>query len=104
MPIPLIQTNFLTRNPEVGLKARARNRTLPWVRLRLAAAFGQAGELDEARQELDAARALIAPAARAEYATLAIYHSQAQYQHPEFIACGAPTLYAGLSKAGMPEA
>jgi len=85
------------------LKARARNWQLPWIRLRLAAAFGKIGELDQAREELDAARLLVAPAARTEYANLAAYRSQPQFQHPEFLARGAPTLYAALGKAGMPE-
>jgi len=86
------------------LKAQARNRLSANVRFRLAAAFGQAGELDEARRELDAARALAAPAARADLATLTAYRSQPQYQHPAFIARHVSTLYAGLAKAGMAEA
>jgi tetratricopeptide (TPR) repeat protein len=95
-------------NAEEGLawllKARAKNGLLPWVRLRLAATFGQLGELDEARKELDAARALVAPAMRPGYATLSVYRAQPQFQHPQFVARQAPALYAGLAKAGMPEA
>jgi len=86
------------------LKARARNGQLPWVRLRLAATFGRLGELDQARNELAAARSLIASVMRPGYATLAIYRSQPQFQHPHFVTRQAPVLYAGLAKAGMPEA
>jgi DNA-binding response OmpR family regulator/TolB-like protein/Flp pilus assembly protein TadD len=86
------------------LKARARNPLLPHVRLRLAAAFGQVSELDEARKELEAARAFAAPAARADFATLAVYRSQPKLQHADFIAQHGPTYYVGLCKAGMPEA
>ncbi|HTU54932.1 MAG TPA: hypothetical protein VMF62_13270, partial [Acetobacteraceae bacterium] len=86
------------------LKARAKNWTLPWVRLRLAAALGQVGERNEARGELEAARSLVAPARRADYATLAVFRAQPQLQHPEFLARNASALYVGLGKAGMPGA
>jgi len=86
------------------LKARARNPLLPCVPFRLAAAFGQMGELDLARRELVAGRSLVPPAARTDLGTLRAFRSQPQYQHPEFIARHARTLYAGLGKAGMPDA
>jgi len=86
------------------LKARARNRLFPWVRFSLASVLGQMGELDEARRELEVARSLAAPAARGDYATLTAYRSHPQFQHPEFLARAAPTIFAGLAKAGVVDA
>jgi tetratricopeptide (TPR) repeat protein len=87
-----------------SLRARARLPLTWYAPLRLAAVFGQLGELGEARRELAAARSLVHPASRGDFATLAMYRRQPSLQHPDFIAQCGPTLFAGLLKAGMPEA
>jgi two-component system, OmpR family, response regulator len=79
------------------LGARAANPNLAYVRIRLAAAFGEIGEIDEARRELVAARS------GGDYPTLAALAGEPQMQHPDFRAQCEPTFYAGLRRAGMAE-
>jgi two-component system OmpR family response regulator len=86
------------------LKARAINPDIPATHIRLAATYGLLGEHEEASRALDAARLLVAPAARGDLATLAAFRSQPGVQHPDFVAIAEPTLYAGLRNAGMSEA
>ena len=83
------------------LKARASNPDLGYVRSRLAAVYGQLGEIEQARNELEAAYSFgLSGVAK----TITQIRAHPQGRHPDYIALSEATYYVGLRKAGMADA
>jgi adenylate cyclase len=81
-------------------KARDVNAQLPFLRARLAAAYGLKGETEHAAAELAEARRL---GGESSYLSLAQMRARSYYEAPSVRALAEATYYAGLRKAGMPE-